>query len=130
MPRTINRIDARLLHISKNRMVDLSRVTPDRLIASLEASAANSIALTSENAPVYRAIGVRAPATITTSVGNMSASVLQVIRRIPVLPILDRRLSVTEHLHPPRHKSKCMVFLKLHHTRLRHNFHVHVLDVN
>src|SRR5262249_58204117 len=45
--------------------------TPDRLIASLEACAARSIADTSENAPAYRAIGVLAPATITTSVGNI-----------------------------------------------------------
>src|SRR5277367_4328952 len=41
-------------------------------MASRDATAASSIALTSENAPVYRAIGVRAPATITTSVGNMT----------------------------------------------------------
>src|SRR5438552_11593247 len=40
-------------------------------MASFEAYDASSIALTSENAPVYRAIGVRAPATITTSVGNI-----------------------------------------------------------
>src|SRR5262249_2845898 len=35
--------------------------TPDRLIASLEACAARSIADTSENAPVYRALGAPAP---------------------------------------------------------------------
>src|SRR5262249_33576011 len=35
------------------------------------ACAARSIADTSENAPVYRAMGVLAPATITTSVGNI-----------------------------------------------------------
>src|SRR5260370_1012390 len=63
--------------------------TPDRRIASLEACAANSIALTSENAPVYRAIGVRAPATITTSVGNIFSSLsgnrlLTVYSRTPI----------------------------------------------
>src|SRR5271167_28088 len=48
--------------------------TPERSTAALAASAPRSIADTSVNTPVYRAIGVRAPATITTSLGNMSAS--------------------------------------------------------
>src|SRR5580704_19062159 len=43
-------------------------------MAALAACAPRSIADTSENAPVYRAMGVRAPATTTTSVGNILPS--------------------------------------------------------
>src|SRR5437899_9353516 len=48
-----------------------SGATAERRTASRAAQAPSSMAEVSLNAPVYRAIGVRAPATTTTSVGNI-----------------------------------------------------------
>src|SRR5580700_6153792 len=44
---------------------------PERCTTLFAACAPRSMAETSEKTPVYLAIGVRAPATITTSVGNI-----------------------------------------------------------
>src|SRR5438477_8420485 len=80
-------------------------------MASFEAVAARSIAETSENAPVYRDIGVRAPATITTSVGNIFCPRLDRSRRPRIFncyskpsefPLLPRYLPRAFGLLPPK----------------------------
>jgi predicted nucleic acid-binding protein len=54
---------------------------------------------------VYRVIGVRAPATITTSVGNISASFLQILGRLPLRPVRKRRFNIAHYLDSPNHES-------------------------